>query len=373
MKAQDIVNRLAADIPRYTDGFSNSVGVLSATVAGTTVTVTTDAPHDLIEGQDVAILGVLAPVQIDTASFIRTGTSATFETLQDHDLTLSQRDISNGGKTITISGATEPEFNGTFQLIKVLNRNKLMINVTDSGPTTISGSPIVEDANGAIFNGLFPATNVTPTTFEYTIPVSYTVDPVVSGASVQSYIRVLSVLDIQQYIQDVYTKKGTTEDCLVVQLGDVVVSKNRNEPTDASSSAAGERWYSPLLIQSFAVYMIMNVTDDLTGSRTRDEVETVYIPAVLKSILRASFDTGFTVSQYRSTFTGHGVFAFADINGKNKALYVHEVTFEQLCQLYKSDMVGPDSNVAMRDVDYTLSTNLGTGELTANINLDENP
>lgn len=373
MKAKDIVDKLSAIIPLYTDGFSNSVGVTSISVAGTTATVTTDAPHGLIEGQNVAMTGVQAPVQIDTGTFIRTGSSATFETLQDHDLTLSDRDIAAGGKTIDISGATEPEFSGTFTLIKVVNRRKLIIAVTDAGPTTISGSPLVENANGNLFNGLVPAVNVAASTFDYELPVSYPIDPVVNGATVQISIRILSVLDIQQYLRDVYTKKGLDEDILVVQLGDVTQSKKRDEPTDANSSSAGEYAFNPTLIQPFAIYIVMNVTDDLTGSQARDQVEEQYIPAIFRSVLRAKFDTGFSYSQYRATFTGHGVFAFSDITGKNKAIYAHEVTFEQLVQLCKADAVGPDDNVAMRDVTYNLTTDLGTGELDADIDLDEEP
>lgn len=371
MKAQDIVEKLSAEIPKYTDGFSTSVAITGMSVLGSTVTVSTATAHGLSDGQGVAILGVKAPVQIDTASFARVGTTATFETLQDHDLTLSQRDIANGGKTITISGANEAEFNGTFQLIKVANRRKLLISVIDAGPTTISGAPIVEDANGDIFNGLFPVTNIAPTTFDYDISVAYPVTPVYQGATAQTTIRILKVLDIEQYLQDVYTNAGVDNDLLVVQLGDVSQSKKRNEETDASSSTVGEDSFTPTLIHPFAVYIVMNVTNDLTGANARDKVEFEYIPAMFKSVCRARFDTGFLNSGYRATFVGHGVFAYSDINGKNKALYVHEVTFEQLSLLTKSDMVGPDADVAMRDVSLSITTDIGTGELAADINLDE--
>lgn len=375
MIAQDIVDALSGSVPLFTDGFSESIGVTSITVAGSTASATTPTAHNLVENQNVAVLGVLAPVEIDTGTFLRTLTVATFETLQDHDFTLSERDKAAGGKTITISGAAESEFNGTFQLLRVISRRKLSIAVVDSGPTTISGSPIVEDANGSIFNGLVVATNVASTTFDYTLPVSYPLDAVVDNASVQISIRILSVLDIEQYLTDVYTAKGIDDDLLVVQLGDVTQSKKRNEESDASSSTIGEDSFTPLLIQTFAVYIIMNVTDDLTGTVARDKVESEYIPAIFQSILRADFATGFTYSKYRSTFTGHGLFAYSDVNGKNKAIYAHEVSFEQLAQLTKIDTVGPDANVAMRDVSYTLTTDNGTGveTLDANVDLDEEP
>lgn len=375
MKAQDIVDTLSASIPLYTDGFSNSIGITSITVAGTTATVTTDAAHGLVEDQSVAVLGAEAPVQIDAGTFLRTVSSATFETLQDHDLTLGPRDIAAGGKTVTLSGATEAEFNGTFQLVKVVNRRKLIIAVADSGPTTISGAPIVENANGNVFNGLVPATNLAATTFDYELPVAYPLDAVVDNASAQISIRILSVLSIEQYLTDDYTAKSLNDHTLVVQLGDVTQSKKRNEETDASDSSTGEYSFVPILIQPFAVYIIMNVTQDLTASQARDMVEEEFIPAVFRSVLRAKFGTGFSYDQYRATFTGHGVFAYSDVNGKNKAIYAHEVAFEQLAMLTRADTVGADDDVAMRDVSYVLTVDPGTGvdTLDADIDLDEEP
>ena len=373
MKAQEIVDKLSASMPLFTDGFSNSVGITSITVAGSIATVTTASAHGLVENRNVAITGVDAPVEIDTGTFVRVGTTATFKTLQDHDLTLSTRDIASGGKTVTLSGALESEFNGTFALVQVTNRRELLISVADSGPTTISGTPLVEDANGNLFNGLVVATSVAGSTFEYELATAYPLDAVVANASVQISIRILSVLDIQQYLQDVYTRKGLDDDVLVVQLGDVTQSKKRNEESDADSSTVGEYSYTPVLIQPFAVYIVQNVTDELTAAEARDKVENEYVPALFHSVLRAEFGTGFTYSQYRATFTGHGVFAYSDINGKNKAIYAHEVTFEQLAQLTRVDTVGPDQNVAMRDVEYALVTDLGTGELDATIDLDEEP
>ena len=371
MKAQNIVDQLSKILPNYTDGFSNSANIQSAVIAGDVVTVTTDVDHGLVNGQNVAISGAQAPVQIDTASFLRTGTTAEFDTVQAHDFTLSQRDIANGGKTLTISGATEAEFNGTFQLVGVPNRNRLQIAVADAGPVLITGAPIVENANGKIFDGLYPVANVTANTFEYTIAGAYALNPVVTNAKVQVSIRIISVLDIVQYLQDVYTKKEVGEDVLVVQLGDVTPSKSRSEPTDAVTSNSGQYAFNQSLIQPFALYILQNVTDQLAAAEARDKVESEYIPAIFRAVNLAQFDSEFSYSSYRATFTGHGVFAYSDENGKNKALYAHEVTFEQLVQITGADSVEAPETVAMRDVEYSLTTDLGTGELEANVNLDE--
>jgi len=372
MQASDIVEKLSARMPLYTEAFSESVVASSIVPTGSTALATTASPHGLVEGQAVAVIGADAPVEIDKASFLRVTTFATFETLQDHDLTLSARDKVAGGKTITLSGATESEFNGTFNLVDVINRRKLIITVVDSGPTTISGAPIFEDANGGIFNGIFSATNITASTFEYTLPISYPL-PASGLPVVQISIRVLSVIDVDQYLRDAYTKQLIGDDHLVVTLGDVSQSKDRNETTDASMSTAGQRAFQPTIIQTFAVYIITNTTQELSASVARDNVESVIIPAIFKSILREEFDCGFSTSQFRATFTGHGVYAYSDELGKNKAIYVHEVAFEQLAKLYESDVVGPVDNVAMRDVSFTISSNIGTEIMTADIDLDQEP
>ena len=373
MIAQDIVDKLAANIPLYTSGFSSSIVAISIIPTGTTATAITAAAHGLNDQQTISIIDAEAPVEIDTATFLRTASTAQFSTLQDHDFTLSELDKINGGKTITISGATEAEFNGTFSLLNVLNRRELVIAVDNSGSTTISGSPIVEDANGGIFKGIFTATVIDANTFTYELPIAYTL-PAAGIALVQIDLRIAAVLDIEQYLADVYTTQTINADQLIVQLGDVSQNKRRNEVTDASDSTNGNNSFTPILLQPFAVYIVMNATSDLTGAALRDKVESVYIPAIFKCILGAQFSTGFTYNNYRSTFTGHGVFAYSDSSGKNKAIYAHEITFEQLAILDKvADTAPRNSSVAMRDISFTMSTNLGTGELIADIDLDEIP
>ena len=137
MISSDIVTKLAESMPLHTSDFGDSVAITSIVPTGSTALATTATAHGKANGDTIVIIGANAPVEIDTGTFLRTVSQAVFETLQDHDLTLSVRDIAKGGRTITISSATESEFNGTFTLISVINRRKLIIAVDDSGPTTI--------------------------------------------------------------------------------------------------------------------------------------------------------------------------------------------------------------------------------------------
>lgn len=373
MKASDIVKQLATEIPKHTDAFTNSIGILSIVPTGASALVETSGAHLLEENQNISIIGTKTPVEIDTASFLRTGTTAFFNTIQDHDLTLSDTDVSNGGKTITISGANEPEFNGTFYISRVVSRNAVEIFVEDAGPTTITGAPIVENGGVDTFNGWFKATGVTADTFTIALPRVAVLPAIVTEAKAQTSIRIAAVLDVVQYLTDVYTAEGLTEDQLIIQLGDVTTSKRRDEQTDATGSSYANYAHTPILIQPFSVYIIQNVTNQLAAATARDLVESTYVPAVMRSLERVTFDTGFSYNYGQVTFTAHGVYAYADDTGLNKAIYVHEMTFEQLARLTKDDAYDSNVSIAMRDIEYTFTSGIGTGieTMTANVNLDK--
>lgn len=376
MKGFDIAQQLARVVPNHTPDFSDSVDVLTLVPIGTTVTATTAAPHSLANGDTISILGAEAPATIDISSFSRSGSIATFETLQDHDFTLSKRDAANGGKTLIISGAVEPEFNGTFSIIRVINRRKLQIAVLDSGPTTISGAPLVENAGVNYFNGVFVVSNVTATTFEYTIDQPFALPASGGSIKAQTSLRVLHVLNIDQYIDQVFRPETLTDNFLVVQLGAVTQSKSRNELTDATDSAINNTAYNPSLIQTFSVYVFLRVTDQLTAEQARDKVESEYVPAIFKAVVRYPFETGFFESSYKATFVSHDQYAFGAGSELGRAVYVHEINFEQIARINEVDTNQDQFNVAMRDVSLSIRSDLGTEDsvsLDADVDLDEEP
>jgi hypothetical protein len=127
MKAEEVITVLQANLPKLNQSFSDNFNISSiVNTAGTTVTVTTSVANNFILGQMVLISGVNSNVVIDTLT--RSSTVGTLVTLTDHDIT-------NGLKTIEISGAVEPEFNGTFNIINVDNRQTIRFQMINSGPT----------------------------------------------------------------------------------------------------------------------------------------------------------------------------------------------------------------------------------------------
>lgn len=370
MKAEDIVLALQANIPLLTDDFTESVGISSVTVAGTTVTVTTSAVHGLSTGKAVNILNVVTPITV--ASITRVATIATVVTDQDHDFTLSVREKAKGiDKQVILSGSTEAEFNGSFKLLNVDNRRTLQIEVDDSGAASATGSPVLENGINPLFgyNGFFTVTVTSTTVFTYELSKALTIDGIVDGTSkaVISY-RIARVASLDRAVL-AYTKQAIDNDFLFVVVGDVVANKNRNTQTDATDTNVGGDFYRQQVNQQCAVYLAQNATDTVAAGKQRDKAEDV-APLIFRSILLQAFDTGFTVSERsKLTFVSHG---FVE-TGLEPPVNMHEYIFEQNAEIYLDDTAGAIDNVAFRDVDMTFNNQVGDEEFTGSVDLDEDP
>ena len=147
-------------------------------------------------------------------------------------------------------------------------------------------------------------------------------------------------------------------------LGDVIASKGRQNTSDSTDQFVDGEHYQQAITQPFGVYLIAPTSHTIAARPQRDEMEDV-VPYVLQSVLLAKFPSGFSALKlYRATFTAHGFFLY------NGPLYIHEITFEQNADLLFVDSVGDDLHVAFRDIELTMSTDLGDTSLTSLINLD---
>lgn len=374
MLAIDVVNRLVENLAKYTDAFTDSMEVASIACDGSDVaTVSTAAPHNVLEGSNIGIMGAGTPVNI--IQHVRDGDYATLTTSPYHDLSLSSKDIAAGRNTITINGADQADLNGDFTLLSVPNRETLVIDVTGTTSQVMTGAPLVVNGGANRFNGYFVAQNITEYTFDILLSSPYSVNAAGAPVLVTSY-RIGRVADIVHYLENVYTKKDTTESVIVVVLGDVVLSKNRDELTDAASSQQDANDFHAFVIQNCSVYLIIPSTSVVAGGGIRDTVESEYVPAVFKSLLLAELNSGFAApDDYQLTFTNHGLFSYGTINGR--AIYAHEINFQMLAQLEAADGSYTSVNTALRDVDYSIApTSVGGfdgGLLTANVNTDQDP
>ena len=363
MKAEDVIKALIARLPNLTDKFCDIEAIDTITSTGLVATATVAAGHGRVDNELVTITGALSPITV--VSVDRSGAFATVVTATNHDLTFSDREIARGNvQEVTLSGANEAEFNGTFELSSVIDRLTFVINITDSGAITATGTILVTGASSAFaaYNGSFNIVVLDANQFTY--PILATIPNDATGAPrLHNGHRITGAVTIERFL-DAYTKHIKDKWWCVVVLGDVIASKGRQNTSDSTDQFVDGEHYQQAITQPFGVYLIAPTSHTIAARPQRDEMEDV-VPYVLQSVLLAKFPSGFSALKlYRATFTAHGFFLYTG------PLYIHEITFEQNADLLFVDSVGDDLHVAFRDIELTMSTDLGDTSLTSLINLD---
>ncbi len=360
IKAETIIAQLQGILPAQTDLFTeDDISVSSLSRSGTTVTGVTAVPHGLTTGRPIAVKDALSPISI--TSITRVGTTATVTTDTDHDFT------ENFDMVTEISGAGESEYNGTFPIATVPNRRTFTYTLSGSPATPATGTIFSLNNLSTGYNGRHTVTLVDPTT--YTYEITETPDSPAQGTMImRAGLRISGAVSTEQAIA-AYSKKGEDELWGFVVLGNVFVSKNRNNPTDLTSTVAAGTDFYQMIGCPFSIVVITPTTASFSGREARDQMEDVAV-ALFKSLMGFAPATGLTSEkQYQIVFTGH---QFVGFNG---AYYVHEFNFETSIQLTPDDIVDPDFSVAFRDISLDfLNPNETDGDdiiMEAEINLDD--
>ena len=356
MRASDIVNQLARYLPAMVDDFTTQIAISALSSTGTTATATTAAPHGLLVGQQVNITGAIVPVAI--TSIDRVGTIATMVTTTDHDLT------ENAGFDVVITGATEPEFNGTFKLLRVLNRRTITFQVADSGATAATGAPLLMNGSNPFqtYNGIRQITAVTASSFDFEVPAGL-YSPASGTIIAKTGIRISSSVEYER-IEQAYTKQNPNEAWLFVVMNDAVADKNRRIDIGATDNLQQGNYFNQRLIQSVSLYCVMPTANQIAGRSARDRCEELLKP-ICNSVLTCRFPSLVENSNNPLMITGHGYQFY------NTAIYIHQYSFEATLQMGESDIFVPDVDVAFRDIDLTNAFAHGNGLTTTEIDLDD--
>jgi hypothetical protein len=364
VKLSSVVTQLSLLLPQLTDKLTTDVPITSLTRSGTTMTAQCGKAHGLTPGKAVAIVGAVETIPL--ASFTRTGTAGTITTTTDHDLTTKV------ASTVTTSGAVEAEFNGTFTVIQFVNRQTITVTMANAGPAAATGSPVLEGAESALrrYDSTYAVLETpTPSSFTFTHAATTLPDPI-GTITARVRPRISSGVDLDA-ITAAYTEQASGTFWLFASLEDVVASKSRHIGSDAVDNHPDGTFYRQQVIQPLSLYLFVPVDDTIAGAQGRDEAEDLF-RAICRSVLASKFDSGlFVGSQGAIQFVSHGMV------GYNGAVYVHQFSFQQVVDLYFEDTVGPDLDVAFRDLNFTQFPDLdgGTGlaNLTAMLDLDDTP
>lgn len=361
MRAKDLILQLSAKLPQLVDDFTSSFSVSSLTRSGTTVTATTTTDHGLVADKSVNVVGAQTPITISTIT--RVGIVATLVTAADHDMT------EGAFTTVEIEGATESEFNGTFDLLKVPNRRTVTFVVVDSGPLSATGSPLLLNGSSVLqsYNGLKKVTSVpTTTTFTYEITNSTIFTPAAGTITAKTKPRISGAITDQRAVES-YTKKGANEAWMFVVMNDTVASKSRTLEIDGTDNVQRTNHFKQFLAQTVSLYVFLPTSAQISGRKARDRAEELFQP-ISQSILFAKFDSLLASGKYNALmFNEHG------IQGYNTAFYIHRYTYEMSLLMGIEDTVGADEDVAFRDIEMTQAHDVGTGTITSDIDLDDEP
>jgi len=361
MRASDIVAQLAKTLPKHADDFTANVEITGITQAAGVATAITATAHGLVAGNQINITGSQHPIP---CSITRVGVIATLVTTSDHDMT------ENAGFDVQISGATEPEFNGTFTLLSVPNRRTITFKVADSGALVATGSPLLLNGSSPLqsFNGLVDVVSV-PTTTSFTYAVDSSLYATASGDEIvaKTLPRISAAVDYD-VLQRAYTAQGPNAAWLFVVMGDAVANRNRNINGDSIDNIQPGNYFNQKLIQSVQLFLFYPSTNQIAARSARDRCEELLGP-ICKSLLTCKFPSLVENSNNPLMLTGHG---FHDYN---TAVYVHQYSFEATLQLGPSDIYQPNDDVAFRDISLDMFFQHGTGidPYEAEINLDDEP
>lgn len=361
MRNADLVARLSAVLPGIVDDFSDSSVVSSLTRSGTTVTITTTSAHELSIGQQAVIKGAETPITISVLT--RSGIVGSMDTATDHDATIGEF------ITVTIVGATEPEFNGDFDIIAIPNRKKIQFRMVNSGPTVATGSPIVTNVSSPLqsYNGLKRVDAVpTPTTFEYTVTDSTMFTPASGDISVKSNPRISAAVTVERAIAS-YTKQDSGDAWLFVVVGDMVANKSRRLDLDASENLNRTSFFKQYASQEVQLLVFLPTANEISGRIARDRAEELLQP-ICQSVLFAKFDSLLANGSYNAL-----MFLSSGFLGYDTATYIHSYGFEMLLLFGFEDTVGFDEDVALRDIEVSQFSNAGIDPLESNIDLDSEP
>lgn len=365
MRSSDIVTQLAILLPQVTDKFTDNMDVLRITRSGSVLTVECADDHGWEVGNAVAITGAVTRIAI--SSLTRSGTIGTLVTSSDHDLNSTKLT-----PYVTISGATEAEFNGTFLVVSFDNRRTIQFSMADAGAVVATGSPVLENGESALrkYDKTYRIESV-PSSSSFTVTESHTtmLDPV-GTIQARGKPRVSSAASIDRAIQ-AYTTQNIDKLWVFVVLENVTASKSRDVRSDAIDNLTPSNNYRQQLIQPFSVYVLIPSQASIAASEARDLAEDLFRP-LCRCLLASRFDSQLYVGPLGAVqFEAHGIFAY------NTAVYAHVYSFQQVVDLYEQDTVGPDLDVAFRDLSWTMVPDVEgsthQGSLVATIDLDSVP
>lgn len=309
-------------LPRHTDKFSEYFTPTSMVLSGTTVTVTKTA-HGLTDGQLVSITEAdfINPItNIDD-----TGDYPLFTATGDTDLTQGYN------TAVRLSSASSPSIDGDYTLQSVVDRTNFELN---SFPNTGLTDVVLHEDRELGVNGLYNITKIDADSFSYEITqgVGTTLSIDATSAKIHNEVRITGGSDIDRVLKTYETQLVDKLWGFVV-LDNTLTSKDSQITTDAQMEQKNQNFWRCFYLSPFSFYVFIPTNNKLTGRFARDEAEDLR-PYLFKSLLNATFDTGFTLGEAENFVAplGDGRYEYKE------TYYIHQFQFQQTANIGQDDV-----------------------------------
>lgn len=372
MRCADVVAHLQRKLPLLTNLFSDEVEIASIVHAGTTATVTTATPHGLAVGQAPTIFGARTPVPVASITHAALASYAVVTTSADHDLTLYR--TFTEGNVVEVAGAVEAEFQGVRTVVAVPNRRTVHVAVDPAAPASATGTITLLGASNYFRNvrGRYAVVSVvSPTVFTVTHDAATNLGTLVGPAFLRTPPRITGAgyRDAVSRSYSLETAGAAAKPWAYVVLDDVIPVRNREAPSEAYAVNQLSGGWSQFIVQPFRVMVAVPRSNEERARGARDTAEDLFGP-LCRALLGARFPTGISRESASSfvDFTGHG-----QAEDESEGWYMHFFGFEQTAEITIGDTVQNDEHVAFRDIHLELGNDVGASVVTADVDLDDVP
>lgn len=357
MKLSEVIRHTQKILPMFTDKFSSVLSVSSLSAVNNLVTVVTDENHNLTSGELITVKGAMIPTPV--ASLTQLNGIGTMITTVDHDLT-KNTPLRKGDSTyITIAGANEEAFNGTFLILDIPNANVVEFVIDEDAPLVASGDIILKENSVANFNGRrIVKTVLTPKSFTFELPYIPTSSSAVGDISISTGNRISGAFSLEHAVS-AYSELNAGQLSGYVVLDGADVSKSKVNQTDAVATSAKGSDLRLDLVQGISFYVFLPTQGDYCWVDQVDLVNSEIRTAILKTLHNKDFSSEFADDTNYLSFVGDSP---VDTDGTAYMIYAYK--FQTTMYLQNTDGYDGEYSRALRHFEFFEKNNSENSEDT---------
>lgn len=319
--------RLPVIYPSFTDEW---LSITSANVASDVMTIT--ATNTLSVNDQVIITGLIYENSINTVTLNLEDNRAVVFLADVHEFT------EVFSETLIISGANESEWNDTFNILSVISRFEVEIQISPAITGEPTGSPVVEEIELPRYNSLFPV--VTASGLSFTVDVINAPDGSLSGTGEfikLNDIKVSSDVDFQRIQDAAYTKQERDVVWIFVIAGATGSSRSRDTKTDFDQSfQVGEERIIHTQ-DNFSVFAFYPTFKDVSAVEAQDTARNELRKALISLLVGFVPDSSLCSKSNMIYYIADGVETY------NASYYVHRYDFAVNVNITQDDTFIEDS------------------------------